>query len=374
MPDAGIQVEAAGEETVVRLQGRLDQRRIAPLWQRLTECLQRPQLKSLILDLRELQGIDSAGVALLRLLAKRCRGRGVLCERRDVPPEVAEFLAYVDEQSAAEGESAEAPAPGLIVRSGLRAREKMAALRDLAEFAGAFLLALTSVLRHPRRLRLLEALFQMQKAGAEATFFVGWLAILMGFIMGIQASTTLTQFGAQIHVADVVTIGTIKEMAPLLTAVIIAGRSGAAFAAEIGTMKVKQEIDALRVMGFSPMDFLVLPRVLGLALAGPLLTLVADASGIVGGMIVGWLVLDLSVVNYFTEVGLVITASIFFEGLLKGFAFSLLVGINGCFHGLRTGAAAEDVGIQTTVSVVTGILLIVLSDALLSGIFHVYEF
>jgi phospholipid/cholesterol/gamma-HCH transport system permease protein len=162
-------------------------------------------------------------------------------------------------------------------------------------------------------------------------------------------------------------------MGPLLMAVIISGRSGASFTAEIGTMKVRQEIDGLRVMGIDPVDFLVLPRVLGLSLAGPLLTMIADAFGILGGLIVAWTTFNISFANYFSEVKQVITAADFVQGAVKGGIFAALIGLNGCFHGLRTGTAPEDVGVQTTTAVVTGILLIVLSDALMSGVFHVYR-
>jgi len=368
-----LQVEENEQQSIIRLRGSLDTTRASRIWPSLNRVLRRPGLRRLVIDLEGVKRIDSAGAALLRIVRKTCSERRIACENLHVPSEAQDFLQFTDEQSQAEAELPQQKEPDPVTQTGVRTIGLINAGRDLAEFTGRFLLTAVSGLRHPHRIRVRETLYQLQKAGAEATFFVSGLSMLMGFIMGIQATTTLTQFGAEIRIADVVTIGTVKEMAPLLMAVIISGRSGASFTAEIGTMKIRQEIDALRVMGFEPMDLLVLPRVLGLAMAGPLLTLIADASGVVGGMFVGWKVLDLSLMNFLSEVSKVMTMTDFIQGVLKGTVFACLIGINGCFHGLRTGTAAEDVGIKTTTSVVGGILLIVLSDALLSGIFHVYD-
>ena len=318
--------------------------------------------------------IDTSGIALLQLAERDCEHNKIECAYRNLPAQMQEYLDYARERSSGRPETEEEHPPGLIAKLGIWVEKKAAAGRFAATYCGDFLATAGGVLRHPHRLRLREIFYQMQLAGADAVPFVFWMSGLMGFIMGIQAVTTLSTFGAPIKVADVVTLGTMKEMAPLLTAVILAGRSGAAYAAEIGTMKVKEEIDALEVMGFEPMSFLILPRVLGLFMAGPLLTMIGEAAGILGGMVIGKLALELSAVNFLTEVSKTMTATLIYEGILKGFGFALIIGLNGCYHGLRTGTAAEDVGRRTTASVVSGIFLLVIADALFSAIFHVYAF
>jgi phospholipid/cholesterol/gamma-HCH transport system permease protein len=159
-------------------------------------------------------------------------------------------------------------------------------------------------------------------------------------------------------------------MAPLLTAVILAGRSGAAFAAEIGSMKLNQELDALEVMDFDISGFLVLPRVFALAAAGPLLTLLADAAGIIGGMVTSRVVLGLPVVSFIQEIQKALSPADLYTGIIKGLSFAALIGLTGCYCGLRTRMTAGSVGIQTTTAVVSGILLIILADGLYAGIFQ----
>jgi phospholipid/cholesterol/gamma-HCH transport system permease protein len=249
---------------------------------------------------------------------------------------------------------------------------KMHEGRALVRFVGDFAAAGLASLIHPRQMRIREVLYHTQVVGTDAMPIVAGLSFLMGIIMAFQAATTLQTFGAAIYVADIVTISTTREMGPLLTAVIIAGRSGAAFAAEIGTMKINEEIDALEVMGFDITRFLVLPRVFALMLAGPLLTLLANAAGIAGGASAAVVLLNLSAVNFFAEVNKILSPADIYTGLIKGFGFAALVGFIGCFRGLRASMAAESVGVQATSAVVSGILLIIVADAVFTAIFQIY--
>jgi phospholipid/cholesterol/gamma-HCH transport system permease protein len=370
MPEGKMQIESEGDATVIYLAGPLDHRQVPALWPRLTETIGRPGAERVIIDCGQVSGIDSAGLALLRLLNRKCSMRRLDCTPRNMPERVSEFLRYAEERSGKRREEKPVPEFGFIGRTGLAALEIFETTVGAVSFLGEFLMAGGSALRHWRRLNIIEIFYQMQKVGAEAVPFVFILSGLMGYIVGMQ-STESTTISIGIHVADAVTMGTMKEMAPLLTAVILVGRTGAAFAAEIGTMQVKEEIAALEVMGFDPMHYLVLPRVVGLVLAGPLLVMIADAAGIFGGTIQGMMVLDLGPMNYLVEVSKVLQPGYIYEGFIKGFVFAATIGINGCFHGFRTGTAAESVGVQTTASVVTGIFFIVLFDALLAGIFHV---
>ncbi len=373
MTEDGVRVERETDAAVIYLEGMLDRVRVPGLWTRIAETLGRIEAGRVIVDCREVEGVDSAGVALLRLLGRECDRRRLAWSRRELPEQAEEFLRYAEERSERNREEEAGPEPGLVGRIGIRTGEILATAGGAVAFLGLFLLAAAGSLRRGHGLPVREILYQLQKVGADAVPFVFLLSGLMGFIIGMQSVASTTVLSLGIHVADAVTLGTMKEMAPLLTAVIIAGHSGAAFAAEIGTMKVKEELSALEVMGFDPMRTLVLPRVLALAIAGPLLTMIADAAGIVGGVVQGWMIVGLSPLNYVNEVGQVLEASFLYEGLVKGLAFSLIIGLNGCFHGLRTGAAAESVGTQTTVTVVSGIFFIVILDALLAGIFLTFN-
>lgn len=375
MAEDTLRIDSEDGASAIYLQGDLDHSRVTELWGQLREALERVNAGKVILDLRDVTAVDSAGVAMLRLLQTRCRERQLDCTRRNVPEQARDYLRYVREHANGDEDeqAAPAPPPGMVTRVGYFTRDRLEGSAAAVEFLGKLMIAGGRVLRHPLRFGWGEILYQMQRAGAQALFFLVLLSLLLGFIIGMQATTSITQFGMSIRVADAVTLGTMKEMAPLLTAIMIVGRSGAAYTAEIGTMQVKQEIDALEVMGINPVNYLVLPRVFGLALAGPLLTAISDASGILGGIVQAYMVLDISPIRFLGEVSEVLKANHIIEGVIKGFLFALMVGMNGCFHGLRTGSAAENVGVKTTTSVVSGIFLIVALDAALSATFFVFR-
>jgi phospholipid/cholesterol/gamma-HCH transport system permease protein len=199
------------------------------------------------------------------------------------------------------------------------------------------------------------------------------LSFLVGMVMAFQAAVQLRQFGANIYVADLLSLAMTRELGPVFTAVILAGRSGSAFAAEIGTMKVNEEVDALTVMGFDITSFLVLPKILALAICGPLLTILANASGILGGVVVGVLSLDLTAASFLEETYQILSLRDILSGLIKSVVFALLVALIGCLRGLQVDKGADSVGRQTTSAVVSGILLIILADAVFTILFHVFS-
>jgi phospholipid/cholesterol/gamma-HCH transport system permease protein len=224
-----------------------------------------------------------------------------------------------------------------------------------------------------KRFRLRETLYYTQLTGADAMPIVALISFLMGLIMAFQAAVQLRQFGANIFVADLLALAFTRELGPFLTAVILAGRSGSAFAAEIGTMKVNEEIDALTVMGLDITEFLVMPKIYALALAGPLLTFLSDWMGLMGGIVVGVIGLDLTVSGFMQEAYEILTLSDVLTGLLKSFAFSALVASIGCLRGLQTEQGADSVGRQTTSAVVSGIFLIIFADAIFTVLFHIFD-
>jgi phospholipid/cholesterol/gamma-HCH transport system permease protein len=237
-------------------------------------------------------------------------------------------------------------------------------------FLGSMILALGSILRRPRTANWPEVAAIMDRTGADALPIVLIVNLLIGFVMGFQSAVQLKQFGANIYVADLVGLGITRELGPLMTAIIVCGRSGAAFAAELGTMKVSEEIDALRTMGISPLRFLVFPRIFGLFLIMPILTLFGDVVGIAGGLLVGVLSLDLTISGYVTETRQSVHLWDFFQGLIKCGFFAVAIGIISCQQGLATTGGAEGVGRRTTASVVSSLFALILVDAGFTILFH----
>ena len=211
----------------------------------------------------------------------------------------------------------------------------------------------------------------IQECGAQALPIVTLISFLVGLILAFVGAVQLKQFGAQIYVANLVGLGMAREMGAMMTAIIMAGRTGAAFAAQLGTMRVNQEIDALTTLGIAPMQYLVLPRMLALMLMMPLLCLYADLVGIVGGAVVGITMLDLGIVEYFNQTQQALSVTDFVLGLIKSVVFGVLVAIAGCLRGMQCGNSSAAVGNAATSAVVTGIVFIVVSDSILTVLYDV---
>jgi phospholipid/cholesterol/gamma-HCH transport system permease protein len=222
----------------------------------------------------------------------------------------------------------------------------------------------------PRRIRWRPILHNLQSAGFDALPIVGLLSFLMGLVIAYQGADQLHRFGANIFIADLVGLSILRELSPMLTAIIVAGRSGSAYAAQIGTMKVTEEIDALRTIGVVPTELLVLPKLIALIIAMPLLTVYADITGVFGGMIMARSKLDVSFDLFFNRLGEAISLSSFLTGVGKAPVFAAIVAMVGCYQGFQVTGSADSVGRMTTVSVVQAIFLVILSDALFSIVFN----
>ncbi|MHC1743714.1 MAG: ABC transporter permease [Syntrophobacteraceae bacterium] len=343
------------------------------VWDDLLRSLKKRPPKFVLLDLQDVTHIDSAGLALLRLLWRYCARQTIEVRFHAVPPSAEYFLRFLRTETKQEPEKHRVSLDEVIEVLGRGWLRGWAEWRELVQFIGAFLLATASALAQFRRARWRETFYYMQLAGAEAMPIVFLLSFLLGLVMAFQAAVQLRQFGANIFVADLLSLALTRELGPVFTAVILAGRSGSAFAAEIGTMKVNEEVDALQVMGFDIQNFLVLPKVYALAICGPLLTLFANASGIFGGIVVGVLGLDLTAASFIEETYTILTLGDVAGGLAKSLAFSVLIALIGCLRGLQAEKGADSVGKQTTSAVVSGIFLIVLADAVFTVIFHVFD-
>lgn len=242
---------------------------------------------------------------------------------------------------------------------------------EMLGFIGEATVAFMRLLKGKARFRRSDFTLTIQQCGVQALPIVSLISLLVGLILAFVGAVQLMMFGAQIYVASLVGIAMVRVMGAIMTGIIMAGRTGAAFAAQLGTMQVNEEIDALKTLGISPMEFLVLPRMLALALMMPLLCLYADLMGVLGGLIVGVGMLDLSAVEYFNETKASVTLNHFWIGLFHSAVFGVLVALAGCLRGLQCGRSASAVGDAATSAVVTGIVSIIVATAIITIICNV---
>jgi phospholipid/cholesterol/gamma-HCH transport system permease protein len=258
----------------------------------------------------------------------------------------------------------------LVTRFGRLIIDFTAQFWEVTSFTGEIILAFLALVSGKPPFTARDFFYFVQACGAESLPIVSLIAVLVGVILSFVGAVQLQMFGAQIYVANLVGLGMVLEMGALMSGVIIAGRIGAAYAAQLGTMQVNEEIDALRTMGISPVGFLVLPRMLALMLMLPLLCIYADMMGILGGSVIGVTMLDLSLVEYLEQTRKAIRLSQCGQGLLKSAVFGVLIGYAGCLRGMQCGRSALAVGEATTSAVVTSIVLIVVSDSIITFIIN----
>ena len=364
--------EVSEGDILFRLRGRIDRAQAGSIWGELSGPLKENKPPRLILDLREVSAVDTAGVALVICLENLCSRLGTKFLLRNIPDAVSPFLHYMKEHSSGRPAREIAARGSIISRFGDWGVKLWQDARGFIKFLGEFLAAGPRQLINPSRLHVKELLYQTQLVGAGAVPLLVTLSLLLGALMVFQGMKTVSSFGSDIFIADMVVFAVTREMGPLLTAVILAGRTGAAFAAEIGTMKMNEEIDALMVHNFDITGYLVLPRVFALMVAGPLLTMLSNATGILGGLVTSKVTLGLPPTSFLHEAQKALSPGDIYTGLIKGAVFGTFVGLIGCFRGLQTGLGAGSVGIQTTSAVVTGIFMVIFLDTLFSYIFQVY--
>jgi len=292
--------------------------------------------------------------------------RQIDTDQTGLPEGMQRLLALATVVPEREGAARSAKRTPLLARIGSRAISAATASREMIDFIGEAALAFIKMLRGQASFRWSDVLALMQASGSQALPIVSLISGLIGLILAFMGAIQLQQFGAQIYVADLVGIGMTREMGAVMTGIIMAGRTGAAFAAQLGTMQVNEEIDAYTTLGISPMEFLVLPRMLALVLMMPLLCVYADLMGVLGGMIVGVGMLDLGIVEYVNESKNALNLTHFFIGLFHSFVFGVLVAVFGCLRGLQCERSASAVGYAATSAVVTGIVSIVIATAIIT--------
>lgn len=317
-------------------------------------------------DSRRLSEWDSGLLIYMKRLRTLCRAKKVRVESSGLPDGAKKLLtlaAAVPEKKGARKASSKTP---FLVNVGSDTVELFQSTGKMLDFIGEASLALVQLFRGKARFRRRDMLLTMESCGGQALPIVSLISFLVGLILAFVGAIQLQLFGAEIYVADLVGIAMVRLMAAIMTGIVMAGRTGGAFAAQLGTMQVNQEIDALKTMGISPMEFLVLPRMLALALMMPLLCLYANIMGILGGMVVGVVMLDIGLIQYYNETIAAVRLWDLGIGIFSGIVFGVIVSLSGCMRGMECGRSASAVGEAATSAVVTAVVGIILSTAIIT--------
>ncbi len=325
------------------------------------------------LDLAGIEAMDTAGAWLIYRLLRTLGELGCRAETVGARPE---FAALIEQASVNDNPCEIAPPSGnalmrMIARIGDSTLMVFSEARSFLGFFGLVLITLARGLRHPSRLRLTPIVFHVEQVGLNALPIVALLSFLIGVVLAYQGADQLRRFGAEVFVVNLIAVSTLREIGILLTAIIVAGRSGSAFTAQIGSMNVNEEVDAMRTLGMDPIEVLVLPRLMALIISLPLLGFVADMMGLFGGGLMAWLALGIAPDLFIERLNDAVSVSSFWTGIIKAPFFALLIALVGCHEGFQVKGSAESVGQMTTRSVVESIFLVLIADALFSIFFAV---
>jgi phospholipid/cholesterol/gamma-HCH transport system permease protein len=335
--------------------------------QQITEA--RP--RRLTFDATQLGDWDSGLLTFLIDLGDVCASQGIDVDRSGLPTGVQRLLGLAAAVPERSGARQAGVVPPWLARIGLAFLGARQPVLDMVGFIGQATIAFSRLLRGRARFRRSDLLLLIQQAGADALGIVTLISFLVGTILAFVGAVQLQQFGAAIYVADLVGIAMVREMGAMMTAIVIAGRTGAAYAAQLGSMKVTQEIDALTTMGISSLEFLVLPRMLALCLMMPLLCLYADFVGILGGATVGIGMLHLAPLVYYNQTAASVHLGDLIGGVFKASVYGVLIALSGCLRGIQCGNSSSAVGEAATAAVVTGIVFVISACGLFAVLFYV---
>jgi len=351
------------------LSGRLDSTTTGQVWSGATDSLRRSRAPRVEVDASGIDYCDGAGIALFVQLRRLQKNSGGSFQITGLRQEFAALLEGSEPPIVSERREHETTSRRLAEEIGQATVEVWRDIQVLVNFVGELSVGLAYAVFHPRSVRWRDALRVAEAAGVNALPIVALVAFLMGLIMAFQAAIPLRQFGAELFIANLIGLSMLRELGPLMTAIILAGRSGSAFAAELGTMKVREEIDALRTMGLDPVRFLIVTRVIAAVAMTPLLTIFANLVGLMGGSVV-MLSLGFPLITYFHQIQYAVSYGSLIGGLIKAFVFGILVAGIGCLRGLQTKTGATAVGESTTSAVVSGIILIAVADGVFSVVYY----
>ena len=368
--DAALTVEEAGGSLAVTFSGHWLLSRALPRVESVVERLsQDPRVSTVSFDTEALGDWDTGLVAALVAIRRGADQHGIALDDSGLPDGARQLMALAFAVAEREGARRTARDRGYLESVGVATLRVLRSGRELLEFVGELVQSFGRLMRGRATYLRSDFVQFVQEAGAEALPIVSLISFLIGMIFAFVGVMQLENFGAGIYTADLVAVAMIREMAPIMTAIIMAGRTGAAYAAQIGTMKVNEEVDALTTLGMHPVDFLVTPRVLSLITMMPLLTMYASVMGILGGTSVAMTMLEVSLVQYLSQTVNSVGLNSLLGGLFKSVVYGSLVAIAGCQQGMACGNSAMAVGQSTTKAVVMGIVLIVVSASILTVIY-----
>ena len=354
---------------VIAAQGNLDKDTTAAIWQQAVSKLSKTQPKTLVIDAHALEYCDGTGIALLLELKHRQEQNNGQIKMHGLRPDISELMKMFDPGQPAQPERRPPLFRRVPEQAGKAVVDFFKELGSQISFIGELFVKLLSTLSHLGSLRWKDAFLVAEKSGANAVGITALLGFLIGIILAFQAAIAMGKFGAEIYVADLVVIVLFRELGPLLTAFVLAARTGSAFAAEIGTMKVNEEIDALTTMGLEPVRFLVIPRILAAVFVTPLLTMFNNLFGVIGCVLV-MIPMGFSPITLLNQVQGAADLTDLFGGLAKTLVFGFLIASIGCLRGLQTKTGASAVGDSATRAVVTGIIAIVVADGIFAVVYY----
>jgi len=349
-------------QCVLRLTGNLTLLRV----RKLSEQLNAIEADRLVVDLAGVERMDTTGAWLIHKL-ERDRGAKIVGATEDQQM-LINHVARADRPVKVRREH-EPPLREFVAELGAATQTAMATMVGLLGFFGALLISIVNIVRHPRRFRFNAVVTRFDVVGVRALAIIGLMSFLVGIVIAQQGAVQLRQFGAEIYTINLIGRSSIKELGVLMTAIMVAGRSGSAFAAQIGSMKLNEEVDAMRTIGVSPMEALVFPRVLATVLMMPLLGFYAALLAIIGGGIFVWLSLGIPPITFVQRIREVVPMTDLYQTLIKAPVFGLIIAMAGCYQGLQVEGNAEEVGLRTTTAVVQGIFLVIVLDAFFAVFF-----
>ncbi len=368
--EAGFDLQAEGDALVLRAAGRWLVAAAEGLDRQLRQLDAVAAGTRLRIDLARVDRLDTVGAWLVLRTRRDLEARGVVAAIENVAADFAPLLEQVARSEPPAPEQREAgpfdAVLAALARLGENTVDAVLEARGLVGFFGIVVVTLSRTLRRPARLRTVSLVTQMERTGVSALPILGLLSFLIGVVLAYQGADQLRRFGAEIFTVNLLGVGILRELGVLLTAIIVAGRSGSAFTAEIGAMEVNEEVDAMRTLGLDPIEVLVLPRLFGLVLTLPLLAVYADFMALFGGMLMSWAVLGIAPPLFLRQLHTALGEWTFWVGILKAPFFAATIALVGCHAGLMVSRNAESVGRLTTLSVVRSIFLVIIIDAAFS--------
>jgi phospholipid/cholesterol/gamma-HCH transport system permease protein len=347
---------------VLRFSGNLTILRV----RKLSEQLKEIEADDMTVDLSDVERMDTVGAWLVHKL-ERDRGARIV-GATDEQKLLIEHVTQADQPVKLKRDY-EMPLLRVVGEVGAASQMAMRNIFGMLGFFGALLISTGNIIRHPRRFRLNAMTQQFEVVGVRALFIIGLMSFLVGIVIAQQGAVQLRQFGAEIYTINLIGRSSIKELGVLMTAIMVAGRSGSAFAAQLGSMKLSEEVDAMRTIGVSPMEALVFPRVLATVILMPLLGFYAAILSIIGGGIFCWISLDIPPVTFIQRIREVVPMTDLWQAMIKAPTFGMIIAMAGCFQGMQVEGNAEEVGLRTTAAVVQGIFLVIVLDAFFAVFF-----